>query len=81
MPAKEVPAAATPIKKNKPALVIPVLFSVPEAALMLGISRRLMWTFVQSGDIPIRKIGRRTLIQRSEIEKFARKDHATTVRP
>ena len=61
------------------AAVVPgqILFSVPQAARVLGLSPRLCWTFVQRGELRSRRVGRRLLIHRRELERFALKDHST----
>lgn len=54
-----------------------ILYSVPEAARVLSISPRLVWTFVQRGELKTRSVGARVLIHRRELERFATKDHHT----
>jgi len=56
-----------------------LLFSVPQGARVLGVSPRLLWLFVERGEIKTRRVGTRVLIHRREIEKFALRDHATKV--
>ena len=53
-----------------------LLYGVEQAARILGIGSRMLWLYIASGEISIRKIGARTLIHRVELEKFARRDHA-----
>ena len=43
---------------------------VPEAAAMIGISESMLWRLLAIGDIAKVKIGRRTLIRISELERF-----------
>jgi excisionase family DNA binding protein len=62
-------ASAEPVEKIK------FLYSVKDTAGSLGISQRAIWEYIRRGELPIRKIGRRVLIHRREIEKFANKDH------
>ena len=45
-------------------------YSVDEAARALGIGRSLTWRLIRSGRLPTVKIGRRTLIRRSEVERL-----------
>lgn len=52
------------------------LYSVPEAAESLGFSVRLVWSFIKDGTLKIRRVHRRTLIHRRELERFAAHDHA-----
>lgn len=54
-----------------------LLYSVEQAAQVLGISPRLVWAFVQRAEIRTRRIGTRVLIHRRELEKFALHDHET----
>jgi len=54
-----------------------ILFSVEQAAQVLGISARLIWDFIKCGVVPVRRVGVRVLIHRRDLEKFALKDHAT----
>ncbi len=54
-----------------------ILYSVPQAARVLGISPRLCWIFVQRGELRTRRIGARVLIHRTTLEKFALRDHST----
>ncbi len=55
-----------------------LLYGVPAAAKVLGISPRLCWVFVQRGELRTRRIGARVLIHRRDLEKFALRDHSTT---
>lgn len=54
-----------------------ILYSVPQASRVLGLSARLIWMFVQRGEIKTRRVGTRVVIHRRELEKFALHDHAT----
>jgi excisionase family DNA binding protein len=49
----------------------PLLYSVEDAARMLGIGRSSMWKLIGRGEIGTRRIGRRTLIRRQVLENFA----------
>jgi excisionase family DNA binding protein len=49
-----------------------LLLSVGEAAERLGISERSVFRLLESGELPARKIGRRTLIRADDLERFAR---------
>ncbi len=44
--------------------------TVPEAAAMIGISESMLWRLLAVGDIAKVKIGRRTLIRVTELERF-----------
>lgn len=54
-----------------------LLFCIPQAAKQLGISPRLCWSYVLTGELPSRLVARRRLIHRKELEAFARRDHAS----
>jgi excisionase family DNA binding protein len=54
-----------------------LLYSVPQAARVLGLSPRLVWAFVASNRLKTRRIGTRVLVHRRELEKFALRDHET----
>ena len=54
-----------------------ILYGVAQGALILGISTRLCWAFIQRGELRTRRIGTRVLVHRRELEKFALRDHAT----
>jgi excisionase family DNA binding protein len=54
-----------------------LLYSIEQAARVLGISTRLLWAFVQRGQVRTRRIGARVLVHRRELEKFALRDHET----
>jgi len=58
-----------------------ILYSVGQGARVLGISPRLLWVFVQRGELRSRRIGTRVLIHRRELEKFALHDHETPKEP
>jgi len=53
----------------------PLLCSVAHAAEMLGISERAVAYLLARGELPRRKIARRTLIPVAAIAAFARADH------
>lgn len=48
-----------------------------ETAATLGISVRTLENLVAMREITPRRIGRRVLFERREIERFARRDHRT----
>jgi len=57
-----------------------LLISKREAAIMLGLSMRTLNTLIAMQELPVRRIGRRRLIERRSLEQFAREDHATKSR-
>ena len=47
-----------------------VAFSVAEVSEILGVSIQHVWRSILNGDIKKSKLGRRTLIHKSEVEKL-----------
>ena len=47
-----------------------VAFSVAELSELLGISKQHIWNSIRIGDIKKTKLGRRTLIHKSEVDKL-----------
>jgi excisionase family DNA binding protein len=62
-------------KEKRPALHpvrdAALLYSVADAARLLGIGKSTLWGMISRGEISTRKIGRRTLIRRQTLERFA----------
>jgi excisionase family DNA binding protein len=56
---------------------IKLLLDKKSAAGMLSISLRSLENLVACGELKVRAIGRRRLIERRELERFARRDHKT----
>lgn len=56
------------------------LFSIPEAAVMLGISDKGLWTWVQKRYIASVKMGHFRKIRRKDIDKFI-EERTTPARP
>jgi excisionase family DNA binding protein len=50
--------------------VPPTLLTVREICEMLRISRTTAWRWIEAGVLPARKIGRRVLIPRADVEKM-----------
>lgn len=57
----------------------PILLSRRDGAQLLGISLRSLDYAIASGLIRPRRIGRRVMLPRSELLRFASKDHAQIV--
>lgn len=53
-----------------------LLYTRNEAAQLLSVSVRTLDHLQHSKEILTRRVGRRVLIHRNELEKFARRDHA-----
>jgi excisionase family DNA binding protein len=52
-----------------------LLFSQKEAAKILNISVRTLQNLIAAKQLSVRRIGRRVLVHRGELERFARRDH------
>lgn len=48
----------------------PLLHDVPTAIEMLGIGRTTVYEEIKAGRLSVVKIGRRTMIRHSELERF-----------
>lgn len=48
----------------------PISYSVREAAAVIGISRSKLYTMLGTGEIQCVRLGGRTLIRRSDIDKL-----------
>lgn len=55
---------------NDPFAGLPLLIAVPEAAKLLGISRAAAYRFASSGDLPIKRLGRRVYVVSAKLRKF-----------
>lgn len=58
-----------------------ILYTKREAAQLLSISVRSLDYLIFNRQIPTRRIGRRVLVHRDAIERFARHDHLTIRAP
>jgi len=54
-----------------------VLYTKREAAQQLSISLRSLDYLIFSQQLPTRRIGRRVLVHRDSIERFAKRDHVS----
>ena len=52
-----------------------LLFSIKEAAQILGLSPRTIHNLTAQKQLAVRRIGRRVLVHRRELEAFAKRDH------
>lgn len=55
-----------------------LLVTRKEAALMLSISLRFLEGLIGRKELRARRLGRRVLIERRELERFVRRDHLFT---
>jgi excisionase family DNA binding protein len=54
-----------------------ILFSKRDAAEMLSVSPRTLDYLIAMRELEVRRVGRKVLVPRTEIERFAKRDHAT----
>ena len=54
-----------------------LLYSKREAAQLLSLSPRTIDNLIAAGELNPRRVGRRTLLELSELERFAKRDHST----
>ena len=54
-----------------------ILGSRRDSARALGISIRTLDNLILEGELRARRIGRRVLLEKRELERFARRDHKT----
>jgi excisionase family DNA binding protein len=52
-----------------------LLFSIKGGAAKLGLGRRTVEYLIAAGELEVRRVGRRVLIPRKALEKFAMRDH------
>ena len=58
-----------------------LLYTRADAACMLSISERSLDYLIASKELNTRRVGRRVLIPRSELLRFARGNHTDSIRP
>jgi excisionase family DNA binding protein len=57
--------------------LVPLAYTVDEVATALRVSPRTIRNLLREGELVRRKVGSRTIIPRTSVEAFLRKDHAT----
>lgn len=50
----------------------PFVYSLDDLPSLTGLGRTRLYELINSGDLPARKIGRRTLVLREDVEAFLR---------
>jgi len=63
------PAQPTPLESYK------LLFSIKETAQILGLSPRTVHNLITQKQLLVRRVGRRVLVHRRDLEAFAKRDH------
>jgi excisionase family DNA binding protein len=57
-------------QNRDPFASLPLLIPVPQAAKLLGISRAAAYRFASSGDLPIKRLGRRVYVVTARLRQF-----------
>jgi len=55
----------------------PILLARKQVGQLLGVSTRTVNTLIANRELPVIRIGRRTLVNRKRLEKFAQQSHTT----
>jgi len=63
-----------PVSKRNTPQIEKILFSLTEAGAMLSLSRSALYVFIANGKLKTVKKGRRRLVLRDELERFAKFD-------
>lgn len=67
----------TPAEVAPSNALVPLAYTVDEVATALRVSPRTIRNLLREGELVRRKVGSRTIIPRTSVEAFLRKDHAT----
>ena len=55
---------------NDPLAGLPLLIPVPQAARLIGISRAAAYRFASTGDLPVKRLGRRIYVVSAKLREF-----------
>ena len=55
---------------NDPLAGLPMLIPVPQAAKLIGISRAAAYRFASTGDLPVKRLGRRVYVVSAKLREF-----------
>ena len=58
-----------------------ILVGKREAAAMLSVSMRTIDNLIYVKALPVRRVGKRVLFRRTDLERFATSDHETRPKP
>ena len=58
------------LRAEDPFAGLPLLIAVPEAAKLLGISRAAAYRLASSGELPIKRLGRRVYVVSAKLLAF-----------
>jgi predicted DNA-binding transcriptional regulator AlpA len=58
------------LRREDPFAGLPLLISVPRTAKLLGISRAAAYRFASSGDLPVKRLGRRVYVVSAKLREF-----------
>jgi excisionase family DNA binding protein len=63
------------VREKSAAPQTPIVISIPEAAVLAGISRQSAYEAARRGEIPTVRIGRRILVPRSRLLRLLNGEH------
>jgi excisionase family DNA binding protein len=63
-------AEPSSVRADDPFAGLPLLIAVPEAARLLGISRTAAYRFASSGELPVKRLGRRVYVISAKLRDF-----------
>ena len=58
-----------------------LFYTIPECCRLAAIGRTKFYELVASGDIPVRKIGKKTLVAAADLKRWADRLPAIAIRP
>ena len=67
-------APTDPVRESRPLVAQPLVFSVPETAHLLGISRAFAYELIATGKLSHVRLGRRIVVPRPVIEAIVAVD-------
>jgi excisionase family DNA binding protein len=54
-----------------------VLLKIPEVKTLLRVSVRTVWRLISCGQLPVVRVGGRSFVKRSAVEKFIERNEVT----
>ena len=63
-------AKPSSVRADDPFAGLPLLIPVPEAAKLLSISRAAAYRFASSGELPVKRLGRRVYVVSAKLRKL-----------
>jgi excisionase family DNA binding protein len=63
--------------ENSAGQVVPLLLSIREAAIALGVCERTVWSLAKEQSLPYVRVGRRVLFSRATLEAWIARQEST----